>query len=339
VKGLRFAGFDDAVSLSGGSAHTVVGNSFDPGLDAPNAINVNVAGAASGVFIGGYGPAQRNLVSGALDSGVRLATGFNHVNGNYIGPKVDGLADPQSRNGVGVRIAGDQNSVDGNVIVGNVSAGIKVAGGKNWVHDNQVSTNAVGMEISGGDNQVTGNEVSYNLGYGVGIAAGAYKNQLVQNRIHDNQGQGIDIDADGLVNANNTDVGFASTQGNRGQNFPNLLLAGHVSGNPLTTAQVLGVLDTGNGTFDLRFYASDSCDPSGNGEGQEAVGQATVVISNAGQFTNGSTGFSVPLSSPHPLPGRMLTATATDATGNTSEFSACKLIDGPPAGVFRNGFE
>lgn len=336
VKGLRFAGFEDAVDLSGGSGHSLSGNSFDPGLDAGNVTNIRVAGAASNVFVGGYVAEQRNLISGAIVAGVELMTSSNHVDGNHIGPKVDGLVDPQSRNLVGVRVTGTGNTIGYNDVIGNVAAGIKLAAGNNLVAGNQVSVNGVGIEISGSDNTVNGNEVSYNFGYGVGIVSGGYKNRVFQNRIHDNQGLGIDINADGLVNANNTDVGFASTLGNRGQNFPELLLAQNLAGTPLTTAAVLGELYSANGTFDLRFYASDTCDMSGHGEGQEPVGQATVTISDAGLFTNGSQGFATQLSSPRPLSGRMLTATATDATGNTSEFSACKLID---VRVFRDGFE
>jgi hypothetical protein len=65
----------------------------------------------------------------------------------------------------------------------------------------------------------------------------------------------------------------------------------------------------------VEFFASDAPDPSGFGEGQSFLGFTTVMTDG-----NGNSGFTVTL----PVgahSGQVITATATDPAGNTSEFS------------------
>ena len=93
-------------------------------------------------------------------------------------------------------------------------------------------------------------------------------------------------------------------------------------------ANVNGTLDSiPSSSFDVDLYVSGSCDPSGNGEGETHVG-STPVTTDAGGI--GSFAMSLPAS---PVAGAYLTATATDAGGSTSEFSACLEI--PPAADLR----
>ncbi len=65
----------------------------------------------------------------------------------------------------------------------------------------------------------------------------------------------------------------------------------------------------------LYFYASNFADPSGFGEVQRYLGSATVTTDSSG---NGN--FDVNLTAATKL-GEVITARATDASGNTSEFS------------------
>src|SRR4030095_11609972 len=76
---------------------------------------------------------------------------------------------------------------------------------------------------------------------------------------------------------------------------------------------------TPNKTFQIAFYSNAALDPSGNGEGA-LVFRTTAVTTTV----NGDA----PINVTFPLPletGRVLTATATDPNGNTSEFSASDL--------------
>jgi hypothetical protein len=71
-----------------------------------------------------------------------------------------------------------------------------------------------------------------------------------------------------------------------------------------------------NADLEIEFYASTSCDPSGNGEGQRLIGGLALIASPGG--------FASFVASLGPItPGALITATATDDNGNTSEFSNC----------------
>ncbi len=75
-----------------------------------------------------------------------------------------------------------------------------------------------------------------------------------------------------------------------------------------------GTLNSGtNARYTLDFYASTAPDSSGNGEGQFYMG-ATVVN------TDGSGNASFSFAYLRTADGPFISATATDANGNTSEF-------------------
>ena len=69
----------------------------------------------------------------------------------------------------------------------------------------------------------------------------------------------------------------------------------------------------------MEFFASVTCDASGYGEGERFVGSQLVVQPGAGNLQLNEL---VPA-------GQYITATATDSQGNTSEFSACTVVDPP----------
>ena len=88
-------------------------------------------------------------------------------------------------------------------------------------------------------------------------------------------------------------------------------------GGTLTAA---GALDSAAGqVYHVDFFASPSCNPSGNGEGKTFLGSSDVTTDGSGHAA-----FSVPL----PAASGVVTATATDPNGSTSEFSACQAITG-----------
>jgi hypothetical protein len=69
-------------------------------------------------------------------------------------------------------------------------------------------------------------------------------------------------------------------------------------------------------TFTIEFYASPTADPSGYGEGKRYLGSITVTTDAAGNVA-----FSTILLGVSTVKGEVITATATDPGGNTSEFS------------------
>jgi hypothetical protein len=72
-----------------------------------------------------------------------------------------------------------------------------------------------------------------------------------------------------------------------------------------------------NATFTLQFFASPSADPSGFGEGKLYIGSLTVTTDASGNATFNFSPFFFPAFAA----GDWISATATDAANNTSEFS------------------
>ena len=91
-----------------------------------------------------------------------------------------------------------------------------------------------------------------------------------------------------------------------------------------STTQVVATLNSAaNASFLISFYESAQADPSGFGQGQEYLGSTTVTTDVSGNAT-------VTLDLPVPTSGgEVLTATATDSIGDTSEFSQDVTLVGP----------
>jgi hypothetical protein len=176
--------------------------------------------------------------------------------------------------------------------------------------------NTVGGTASG-----AGNVIAFN-GSGVGMSdrdLPVNANRILGNSIFNNEGLGIDLADDGVTP---NDAGDADTGVNELQNFPVLT---SVSGTP-GALTVQGTLNsTASSTFTVELFASSGADPSGFGEGRFFLG-STPVTTDAGG--NGAFTFNSVVS---PLNGGVLTATVTDAAGNTSEFS-----EGLPFGAADN---
>jgi hypothetical protein len=186
------------------------------------------------------------------------------------------------------------------------------------------------VSIDGASNTVVGgieagqlNAIAHNGSDGVVIFnPPATGNRIRGNSIHSNGGLGIDLHNDGVTLNDVPEVGPPDTDGgaNGLQNFPVLGSAVTVSGSTTISGSLSS---TPNTTFTIDFYASAACDPSGHGEGATHIGSQTVTTDGSGQATIDVT-LGVGLT-----PGTAVTATATDAAGNTSEFSACRTATAP----------
>ena len=90
-----------------------------------------------------------------------------------------------------------------------------------------------------------------------------------------------------------------------------------------------GTLTTTPGVYQISVYEAQPCDASGYGEGENGVDYRNgvtglVTVPNITAQGQGSVSFTLPVSFFFYFPGQLsLSATATDADGNTSEFSAC----------------
>ena len=135
---------------------------------------------------------------------------------------------------------------------------------------------------------------------------------ILSNSIFSNTGLGIDLDPNGVTP---NDAGDGDTGPNNLQNFP-------VLNSSITTGSVIrirGNLDSAASTdFRIELFENDSCDASGNGEGETFLGATTATTNGAG-----IAGFDAILTKAVAA-GQLITATATDPDNNTSEFSACQ---------------
>ncbi|MEG3909054.1 DUF4347 domain-containing protein, partial [Microcoleus sp. w2-18aC6] len=328
-----------AILGAGAIGNTLTGNFI--GTNAigsaalPNAaFGVSIEGGANNNIVGGTTLAARNIISGN-SNGVGLSgptTTGNTLTGNFIGTNVSGNA-ALPNTGVGVVIQGGANNniVGGttpaarNIISGNSNGnGLSLSGPSttgNSLFGNFIGVgfdgtspvpNITGVLIDGAINNAIGgtaagqgNTIANNLGSAVNIIAGT-GNSIQNNSIFANLGLGIDLGNNGIT-AN--DAGDADTGANNLQNTP-VLTTATASAGSVTVAGTFN--STPSTTFTLQFFANT---PPGT-QGQTFIASIPVTTDAAGNAAFNQT-FPAAVTA-----GQLITATATDTTSNTSEFSA-----------------
>ena len=337
-----------------------------------NLIGTNAAGTAAiqgsfnyalvyirlgtGQQIGGPSPAERNVISGGTVSAVGAGIGVGYtvggtsaqatIQGNYIGTDVTGTL-PLGNN-YGISMPDQNNVIKGNVIAASVNQGIISEGGAgaviqgNFIGTDETATlnlgNHGGAMAVGGDNWTIGgtaagegNVIAHNGAPYGGIANGGYQMANIRaNRIFDNTPLGIDLYANFAAGVTPNDPGDADTGPNGLQNYP--IVKSVTPG--ASTTNVQGILNsTASTTFDVDLFAAAAClsFPQGYVQGEFYLGSFQITTDGSGNATFNHDVAGVL------QPGQIVTATATDPSGNTSEFSQRLLFStspgsGPPAG-------
>lgn len=187
--------------------------------------------------------------------------------------------------------------------------GLTIAGDSSSVHGITIRNfPSNGIVVNGSTNSITETNISGNQGAGVVLESGS-GNTIRGNAIFDNGGLGIDLGADGITE-NDTDDD--DTGANGLLNFP--IITSVTAG----STNIDGTFSsTPNSTFELDFYGNSRCNDSGNGEGQYYLGSTRVNTDSEGEAT-----FSVSFEETFGI----VSATATDSAGSTSEFSDCGEI-------------
>jgi hypothetical protein len=294
------------------SQNTVEGNYIGTDVTGTKALGngnggVDISGATNNL-IGGTSAGARNVISGNDHTFVDIGTEFvangvliegfpsatgNVVAGNYIGTDFTGTA-ALGNSGSGVRLFGETS---GNKIGGTTSA--------------------------------SGNLIAYNALAGVEVSplAGSgftpTDNAIQRNSIYNNGGLGIDLDSigedDGVSPDSGitpNDVGDADVGPNEYQNFPVISAASYNA----STVTVNGAFNSlPNTIFTLDFYANDTIDPSGNGEGKQWIGALAVLTDGNGNAVYSGT-FNATIGN-----NKYISSTATNVSvspfAETSEFS------------------
>ena len=325
----------------GVTGNTVEGNYIGTDVTGTKSVANTVAGVtidtgAGSNLIGGTIASAGNVISGnqigsAFIYGMIINAGSsgNVVAGNYIGLDASGtVAVPNwlgiscfagaSNNIIGGTSAGAGNYISGNGLYGVFLIG---PGGNNLVEGNFIGTdhtgknpvaNVYGVEmqgattgnIIGGTAPGAGNVIAFGSSGGViAFDPGTTNNAIRGNSIYSNNFSGIAL----TVNA----VGKPAVTNVFGLGF-DTVVKGSFSSVP-------------NQTYIIDVYRNLSEIASGTSEGQFYVGSVTVTTSGAGNttfvLTNTSGNYT----------GQYFTATATYASGSTSEFSPDFLATNLPA--------
>jgi hypothetical protein len=346
------------ISGAGTTGNKVQGNFI--GTDVTGAADLGnefsgvfIFGGAADNTVGGAVAGVRNVISGNGFSGATIVdagTTGNQIQGNFIGLNAAGTADlGNDSNGVDISVGAADNTVGGttplarNVISGNAENGVFIV--SSGTNANKIQGNFIGLAANGiaplgnGENGVfiaaaaasnsiggseagAGNIIAHNGGDGVligssgGFAAAGNGNSVLGNSIFANGESGIDLGADDGVTANDaSDI----------DSGPNDLLNRPVLTGAFLVGDVLligGTLNTELGkTLLIELFSTPTLNAAGQAEGKTFLGFVLVTTS-----ASNTVGFSTFLQTTKAKLGDLITATATDQLGNTSEFSLSVTI-------------
>ncbi len=325
------------------TGNMVQGNKIGTALDGTTPMGNSLAGImikdAPANIIGGTVPGQGNLISANAKHGIfieRASAAGNVIEGNYIGTDVSGTtALGNASHGIQVddgagNIIGGAAPGAGNVIAGNLGAGIAVTGGSATIQGNAIGTDATGtlvlgntndgINVNGGTATIggagAGNVIANNGNNGVKINSGT-GNAILGNSIHDNAAMGIDLKPPNGPTVNDYDTGSgddADTGANNLQNYPEITSAVLNGANLNITYSIPTTTVCSAFPLTVEFFLADTS----GAEGQTYLGShsyTTQGLSPTATISKGSAGI-----------GSVIVATATDAGGNTSEFSAAAVV-------------
>lgn len=325
---------------------SALGNSLD---------GVRISGASS--YVGGSNAGEGNLISGNANGVTIESTGdLTRVEGNKIGSNLAGTgAIPNSLSGIVVKASGigigfSNNAPSVNLIVGNGGSGVAISGTADGVtvYNNLIGVTAGGAALGNAGNgvlvqgcatnirvgddvtiPVAANTIAFNGADGVSISniclglppASPPPTTVTvrRNSIYSNSSLGIDLGPNGPTL---NDVGDTDTGPNGLQNFPVLVKA--------SPAQIYGTFNSlPNQSYKMDIFQAPTCSSSGYGEGRNLLGTVNLGTDASGNAVYNLTGFVISV-------GQIITATVTDASGNTSEFSQCLTVTNNPGNLAFN---
>lgn len=310
--------------------------------------------AATENIIGGLGEGEGNVISGNINFNAITIGGEspevqsgNKIYGNKIGTDASGTkAIPNYR---GITVSHSRGIlIEKNLISSNITFGLSVHN----CQETQIFGNKIGVGEDGitplgnGDGGIKivngsestkvgdidkGNIIAYNAAGGViisyydnigsQITTQPLHNSVLGNQIFENSGLGIDLGNLGITANDRGDSDFGA---NQLQNYPVISEGAKLASGNLDLNYILNS-DPAYSAFPLtlHYYKSD-----GNGQGVEYLGSSLFTQNDIPKGKK-TIPVSLLISSDSTLqPGDYLLATATDANGNTSEFSAQVQISG-----------
>ena len=278
---------------------------------------------------------QISLLGNAADNKIL----GNHIWVNEAGDQVLGFDGSRSffDDGIVLNSTGS-NEIRHNLVSGAVD-GIFVSSRTqgNVIRDNKIGTDKEGLSPLANErhgvriqdsnfNMVEDNLIAFNAGDGISTAAAvsgpSVGNRFLRNRIHSNGGLGIDLGDDGI---SENDDGDADSGANNLLNFPIL---------ETQDGSVVASLPVPEGQYRIEFFANTSCDDSKLDSQGQPHGEGETFL---GALDDREPGMAHTFPVPS-LGDRAVSATVTDAEGNTSEFSACLFARPPHEPIIVNSF-
>ena len=340
----------------------LVGTTADGAAPLGNGFGTGIFTLFSTVTIGGSGPGEGNIISGHDAEGLWVAGGGgNVVFGNKIGTDISGAyAIPNTQSGI--RLAGASNTLiggsapgEGNTIAGNLKAGIILTNAPTGtrIRGNNIGTNSAGtaalpnegdgIEFPPGPSPTgtwiggilpdEGNLISGNYLSGIVFHSGE-GTQVLGNKIG-TKGDGTPtipngMDGISIVHTDDITVGQPGAGANTivGNDGSGVLVIGNATGNTIRGNSIhsnvqSGINLTSGGNMEIpspqqspdpfvgTVCAGCTVDIYSDDDGQGRIHEGSTTADGAGNWS-----FAGPATGPN------ITATATDAGGNTSEFSA-----------------
>lgn len=290
----------DGIHIEGGggngSGHLIENNKIGTNVDGTSCatdfgnatVGILITGGVSGMTI------QNNIIScngrtqpagGTNGDGIEMSTASttnNLIKNNYIGTNSVGASMGNHQNGIDIN-GGTANTIQGNTIANNGTTA--------------TTANNDGVRIDG---TTTDNHT-------------ITQNSIYNNGGADADGLGIDLDGDG-VTAN--DSGDPDSGSNAKHNFPVITAAVGNGGTGMYDVTFSWDFKPGEGPWTIEFF----CNKDGGDEGKSYQASTTIASGSA----SGSTTFSfTPVAGTcNDATNNRITATATNTTGSTSEFSA-----------------
>jgi RHS repeat-associated protein len=341
---------DVGVSVDNGSfQNTIMGN-----LIGPDATGEKALGNHGGLIIQAAAHdnvVKQNVISGNSFVGVNVVGPVTVTNnlivGNLIGTDATGRV-ALGNEGDGVSIFEPNNTLGGttatdrNVISGNTGNGVGLYPYSGFPTNELITGNYIGTDITGtkplgndlngiiitggassnqiGDTTGGGNTIAFNHAGGIVVRDNSSVDDSIRgNSIFANGDIGIDLNGDGVTpNHPGTAAGP-----NGLQNYPTISAVQVTPG----SIEVTGTLNSlPNTSYSVDFYANLIAGVAGAAPGQTYLGSAQVLTDSQG---NG--GFDVKLAASK-ANGGVITCTATDPAGDTSEFSLGAAVNQLPRG-------
>ncbi|MCD6578845.1 hypothetical protein J7L48_05170, partial [bacterium] len=281
------------IVLQNTDGNYILGNKIGTDVNGTSSLGADAVGislfSSNSNIIGGITDTERNIISGNSGNGVEISNSHdNVVSGNYIGTDINGTSSlGNSGHGVLLTAASYNNTLENNVISGNIQTGVAISG-SDGVDYNTIIGNFIGTDKNG--TSALGNS------YGMIISNGAKSNTIggtiagARNIISGNNFSGVYIYGNGtnsnivLGNYIGTDVNGTADLGNawHGVYISNVAKSNTIGGTIAGARNIIsgnnshGVLITGTGT--------DNNVVLGNYIGTDVNGTADLGNSNDGVY-------------------------------------------------------